>query len=57
MWANPLKEGELCKQGAIRKSWKTRWFVLQDGKLFYFKSKKVRQKFKKKKGHLLIKNF
>jgi len=39
MWANPKKEGELRKQGAVRRNWKRRWFVVQDSYLFYFRSK------------------
>ena len=42
MWSSPQKVGELKKQGAIRKNWKKRWFVLQESNLFYFKSKSVR---------------
>ena len=41
MWAAPKKAGELKKQGAVRKNWKRRWFVLQDSNLFYFRSKTV----------------
>ena len=33
---NPDKEGWLWKQGGRYKSWKRRWFVLNDGCLYYF---------------------
>eukprot|EP01103_Thecamoeba_quadrilineata_P003861 TRINITY_DN13599_c0_g1_i1.p1 TRINITY_DN13599_c0_g1~~TRINITY_DN13599_c0_g1_i1.p1 ORF type:complete len:507 (-),score=90.12 TRINITY_DN13599_c0_g1_i1:67-1587(-) len=39
LWNNPKKTGELIKKGRIRKSLKSRWFVLQDDLLFYFKSR------------------
>jgi len=39
MWNSPDKQGELKKQGHIRKSWKLRWFILQRDMLFYFKSR------------------
>ena len=29
-------------QGHFVKSWKTRWFILQQDKLFYFKNRTVR---------------
>jgi len=32
------KSGYLLKRGEVNKSWRVRWFVLQDDKLFYFKS-------------------
>eukprot|EP01117_Protostelium_nocturnum_P015493 TRINITY_DN601_c0_g1_i2.p1 TRINITY_DN601_c0_g1~~TRINITY_DN601_c0_g1_i2.p1 ORF type:complete len:484 (-),score=181.40 TRINITY_DN601_c0_g1_i2:92-1543(-) len=38
-WANPDKEGELRKQGHVVKNWKTRWFIIKNDNLFYFKSK------------------
>lgn len=39
MWSNPAKEGKLTKQGHVVKTWKSRWFILQENKLFYFKEK------------------
>lgn len=33
---NPIKEGWLCKQGGRYKSWKRRWFILNDNCLYYF---------------------
>jgi len=36
------KEGFLVKEGKIRKSWKTRWFVLRGARLSYYRSKESR---------------
>ncbi|XP_076454326.1 cytohesin-3-like isoform X2 [Babylonia areolata] len=33
---NPVKEGWLMKQGGRYKSWKRRWFILNDNCLYYF---------------------
>ncbi|RUS89724.1 hypothetical protein EGW08_002542 [Elysia chlorotica] len=33
---NPIKEGWLMKQGGRVKSWKRRWFILNDNCLYYF---------------------
>ena len=33
---NPIKEGWLWKQGGRYKTWKRRWFILNDGCLYYF---------------------
>lgn len=33
---NPVKEGWLLKQGGRYKSWKRRWFILNDNCLYYF---------------------
>jgi len=38
---NPDMEGFMEKQGAIRKNWKERWFVIKDHFLFYCKKKGV----------------
>lgn len=32
------KEGYLTKLGGRIKNWKKRWFVLEDGKLYYYKT-------------------
>lgn len=32
------KEGYLTKLGGRVKNWKKRWFVLSDGKLYYYKT-------------------
>eukprot|EP00005_Dracoamoeba_jomungandri_P003072 CAMPEP_0174260378 /NCGR_PEP_ID=MMETSP0439-20130205/9674_1 /TAXON_ID=0 /ORGANISM="Stereomyxa ramosa, Strain Chinc5" /LENGTH=502 /DNA_ID=CAMNT_0015344609 /DNA_START=117 /DNA_END=1625 /DNA_ORIENTATION=+ len=39
-WNNPEKCGQLFKQGHVRKNWKSRWFILQDDMVAYFKSSK-----------------
>eukprot|EP01094_Clydonella_sp_ATCC50884_P016322 TRINITY_DN2711_c0_g1_i2.p1 TRINITY_DN2711_c0_g1~~TRINITY_DN2711_c0_g1_i2.p1 ORF type:complete len:534 (-),score=137.47 TRINITY_DN2711_c0_g1_i2:208-1680(-) len=36
-WSSPTKSGELVKQGHVVKNWKTRRFVLQGNRLYYFK--------------------
>jgi len=33
---NPIREGWLWKQGGRYKNWKRRWFILNDGCLYYF---------------------
>jgi len=39
LWSSPSKAGELVKQGHIVRNWKSRWFILQNELLYYFKSK------------------
>lgn len=39
MWAKPDKQGELKKQGHVVKSWKNRWFIIQNDMMFYFKQR------------------
>lgn len=36
MGFNPIKEGWLWKQGGRYKSWKQRWFILNNNCLYYF---------------------
>ncbi|XP_028784546.1 pleckstrin homology domain-containing protein 1 [Neltuma alba] len=36
-WSNPERAGWLTKQGDYIKTWRRRWFVLKQGKLFWFK--------------------
>ncbi|KAK1415522.1 hypothetical protein QVD17_31305 [Tagetes erecta] len=36
-WSNPERTGWLTKQGQYIKTWRRRWFVLKQGKLFWFK--------------------
>jgi len=38
-WLDPDKEGKLKKQGHGVKTWKSRWFILKDSTLYYFKKK------------------
>ncbi|KAK4579478.1 hypothetical protein RGQ29_029231 [Quercus rubra] len=40
-WANPERTGWLTKQGEYIKTWRRRWFVLKQGKLFWFKDSTV----------------
>jgi len=40
---NPDKDGFLFKLGHVVKNWKKRWFVLKDGKLFYYRSKEDKE--------------
>eukprot|EP00803_Ostreobium_quekettii_P000874 evm.model.scf_2320.1 EVM.evm.TU.scf_2320.1 scf_2320:828-2762(+) len=37
-WTNPERTGWLMKQGEYLKYWRRRWFVLKQGKIFWFKS-------------------
>lgn len=36
-WSNPERSGWLTKQGDYIRTWRRRWFVLKQGKLFWFK--------------------
>ncbi|KAF8028310.1 hypothetical protein BT93_E1043 [Corymbia citriodora subsp. variegata] len=40
-WSNPERAGWLTKQGEYIKTWRRRWFVLKQGKLFWFKDSAV----------------
>lgn len=36
-WTEPERAGWLTKQGEYIKTWRRRWFILKQGKLFWFK--------------------
>lgn len=36
-WSQPERAGWLTKQGEYIKTWRRRWFILKQGKLFWFK--------------------
>ncbi|MCL7041304.1 hypothetical protein MKW94_016811 [Papaver nudicaule] len=40
-WSNPERTGWLTKQGEYIKTWRRRWFILKQGKLFWFKESMV----------------
>lgn len=40
-WSSPERAGWLTKQGEYIKTWRRRWFVLKQGKLFWFKDSTV----------------
>ncbi|KAL9231429.1 hypothetical protein vseg_006661 [Gypsophila vaccaria] len=40
-WVEPERSGWLTKQGEYIKTWRRRWFVLKQGKLFWFKESAV----------------
>lgn len=40
-WREPERAGWLTKQGEYIKTWRRRWFVLKQGKLFWFKESQV----------------
>ncbi|KAF6147081.1 hypothetical protein GIB67_036800 [Kingdonia uniflora] len=40
-WVDPERTGYLTKQGEYIKTWRRRWFVLKQGKLFWFKDSVV----------------
>mmetsp|Transcript_11823 Transcript_11823/g.29941 ORF Transcript_11823/g.29941 Transcript_11823/m.29941 type:complete len:168 (+) Transcript_11823:84-587(+) len=40
-WHSPERCGWLTKQGEYIKTWRRRWFILKQGKIFWFKSQEV----------------
>ena len=42
--SEPIKSGFMTKQGAKRKNWNERWFVLKNGRLYYFKKRQLNEK-------------
>lgn len=45
MWTNAEKKGWMTKQGGQIKTWKRRWFVLDNNCLYYFKTPQARNDF------------
>eukprot|EP00898_Chlorokybus_atmophyticus_P004334 jgi/Chlat1/4901/Chrsp31S04910 len=40
-WHHPERSGWLMKQGEYIKTWRRRWFVLKEGRIFWFKENTV----------------
>lgn len=40
-WRAPDRCGWLLKQGDMLRNWRRRWFVLKDGKIFWFKTDSI----------------
>ncbi|KAL5580770.1 hypothetical protein UlMin_013212 [Ulmus minor] len=40
-WSEPERAGWLTKQGEYIKTWRRRWFVLKQGKIFWFKDSNI----------------
>jgi hypothetical protein len=40
-WTAPEREGWLMKQGEHIKTWRRRWFVLKQGRIFWFKEHRL----------------
>mmetsp|Transcript_2025 Transcript_2025/g.4624 ORF Transcript_2025/g.4624 Transcript_2025/m.4624 type:complete len:127 (+) Transcript_2025:188-568(+) len=40
-WHSPERGGWLMKQGEFIKTWRRRWFILKQGKIFWFKTDEV----------------
>eukprot|EP00897_Mesotaenium_endlicherianum_P008994 jgi/Mesen1/8122/ME000437S07217 len=40
-WNNPERQGWLLKQGEYIKTWRKRWFILKQGKIFWFLDENV----------------
>jgi hypothetical protein len=40
-WNNPERSGWLMKQGEFIKTWRRRWFVLKQGRIFWFKEQQL----------------
>ncbi|MCL7046057.1 hypothetical protein MKW94_004441 [Papaver nudicaule] len=53
-WNNPEKSGWLTKQGEVIKTWRRRWFVLKQGKLFWFKDSNVNSRLVKPRGVISV---
>ncbi|CAM6020712.1 unnamed protein product, partial [Sphagnum balticum] len=54
-WNNPERSGWLMKQGEYFKTWRRRWFVLKQGRIFWFKDNYVSPS-SKPRGVILVGN-
>ncbi|KAL2634954.1 hypothetical protein R1flu_006433 [Riccia fluitans] len=54
-WENPERAGWLMKQGEYLPTWRRRWFVLKEGKIFWFKES-VLSRNSKPRGIILVGN-
>ncbi|EFJ31035.1 hypothetical protein SELMODRAFT_169402 [Selaginella moellendorffii] len=52
-WSNPERAGWLMKQGEYIKTWRRRWFVLKQGRLFWFKESTITQ-YSRPRGVILV---
>ncbi|OAE34781.1 hypothetical protein AXG93_2528s1470 [Marchantia polymorpha subsp. ruderalis] len=54
-WHDPERAGWLMKQGEYLRTWRRRWFVLKEGKIFWFKETEL-SKNSKPRGVILVGN-
>ncbi|KAG6543360.1 hypothetical protein Mapa_015274 [Marchantia paleacea] len=54
-WHEPERAGWLMKQGEYLRTWRRRWFVLKQGKIFWFKESQLSRN-SKPRGVILVGN-